>query len=123
MEPADFFASIDQIRSLLTERLGLKGRSLEKQVARLGRDVPRDVARQLRFLAEAEPLMRNPRLSRMVNPEQARKARDTVVAHLKSVDPAKRRADRMMRIAAWVAFDVLVIAAAVVTVLWWRDLI
>jgi len=120
MDHATFLTAIDDIRSLFAEKLKANGKTLEQQVAKARRQLPRNVARQAKYLAEAEQLMHNPRLARMINTDAVARAHDVVVAHLRSIDPSRRRKDRLLNFAALIALYVLGAAAAVIAFSWWQ---
>jgi hypothetical protein len=122
MEHTTFLTAIDDIRSLFAEKLKANGKTLEQQVAKARRQLPRNVARQAKYLAEAERLIKNPRLARMINIDAVARAHDVVAAHLRSIDPARRRKERLLNFAALVALYVLVAAAVVIGFSWWQGL-
>ena len=112
---------IEEIRALLRQRLSIRGKTLDVQLRKARRLLPRAVRREAAFLAEAYTLTQNPKLARMVNAAQVHEARDQVIAHLQSVDPAERRKDRILGILGYLALNVLLLGAAFVTWLVWTD--
>lgn len=114
---------IEEVRRLMAERLRLRGATLEDQVRRARRLLPRALVREAQYLAQAETLMRNPKLARMVDAEKARGARDRLTAHLMAVDPKERRKDRILGILGGLAFNLLLIGALAVIWLRWRGVV
>ena len=114
---------IEEVRGLMAERLRLRGATLEDQVRRAKRLLPRTLVREAQYLAQAETLMRNPKLARMVDAEKARGARDRLTAHLMTVDPKERRKDRILGILGGLAFNLLLIGALAVIWLRWRGVV
>ncbi len=123
MEPGVFYARVDELRTLFAERMRVKGRSLAEQVSRARWSLPRSIARQARYLAEAERLMHNPKLARMIDAEQVSRAYADVTAHLRAVDPKRRRRGRMLNMTAVLAANLLAVTGAVIAFLWWQGLI
>ena len=101
--------SANRISLLLEERLKLKGRTLEQKVSKLGRTVPRGIARDARHVARAQVLAQNPKLARMVDEREFNRAAAAVIAHLQAIDPRRIMIDRLLVIAAkWSAFGLIV---------------
>ncbi len=86
----------EKIRSLLTERLRIKGRTLEAQIHKSGRRLPRKIKRDASFIAKAEGLSQNPKLVRMVDAAAVEKAGRRVVEHLLEIDPKEALKDRIL---------------------------
>lgn len=86
-----------QISTLMAERLRIKGRSLDAQIHKSGRRLPRRIKRDAAFVAQANTLIANPKLARMVDVAAVRRAGDNVIAHLQTIDPRKIAIDRILR--------------------------
>lgn len=114
---------IEEVRRLMAERLRLRGATLEDQVRRARNLLPRALIREARYLAQAETLMRNPKLARMVDAEKTRDAHDRLAAHLMTVDPKERRKDRVLGILGGLAFNLLLIGALAIIWLRWRGVV
>ncbi len=116
-------ASIEEIQNLMRDRLRVRGSTLARQIDRTGRLLPRAIAREARYLAQAETLVQNPKLVRMVDPARLSAAREKVAAYLRGVDPDRRRRDRLLGMLGLVSFQILVIGAALVAWLVWRGIV
>ena len=116
-------AKVDEVARLMAERLRIRGRTLEVQVRRAGRLLPRARARDARFLAQASLLVQNPKLARMVDQRQVDSAHAALVAFLNGIDPAERRKDRILGILGILSFNLLLIGGGVITWLWWRGIV
>jgi hypothetical protein len=123
MDQTTIMMRADEIRQLLAERLGVRGRDLAQAVARAGRRLPRAVRTDARYLAETEALARNPRLVRMVDPQHFARASDNLTRHLTAIDPRQRRRTALINLAAVIAFNLLVVAILVLIVLVWRGIV
>ena len=111
---------VAEIEGLMADRLRVRGRDLGAQIKKAGRLLPRRVAREARYLAEAATFQQNPKLARMIDAAKADQAHQTVRAFLNSVDPAERRKDRILGILGIFAFNFLLIAGGIITYLWWQ---
>ena len=102
-----------EAQALMRERLGLRGADLAAQVARAGRLLPRAVAREARYLAQATALAQNPKLMRMIDTAKAQQAHARLTAYLRGVNRAERRRTRALGILGVIAFNLLVLALLV----------
>lgn len=114
---------VAEIRLLMEERLHIRGRDLEAQFRKAGRLLPRAIRREAEFLTQANLLIQNPKLARMIDAARARRAHQAIVRHLKSIDPKAERRGRILNFAAFVAFILLIVGIATVSVLYWRGLV
>lgn len=109
-----------ELARLMGEKLGIGGADrLEVKMRRGGRLLPKALRRQGEYLVEAERQWANPRLRRTLDAATLTKAQDELRAHLSTIDPRDRRIGRLIGIAAPLAFNILLIFAAVVAWLVW----
>lgn len=111
---------MDEVRSLIEQRLRIKGATLEKALSRSGRLLPKWAQREGRYLSQAGHLMGHPKLRLMVDEAKVHKAHASLVEHLKTIDPAERRKTRILGTLGVVSFNVIVVAVALVSFLMWR---
>ncbi len=123
MRPDALNARTDELRDLLREKFGLSARTLEAQIGKAGRLLPRKVRRDARLVAEAQARLQNPRLARMVDVAAAEAAQARVRDFLSDIDPAERRKTRLIGVLAVIAFNVLVVAALLIAILRWRGIV
>ncbi|SMY08620.1 hypothetical protein [Flavimaricola marinus] len=112
-----------EISRLMSERMRISGRSLEAQVRKAGRALPRARAREARYLVQAQQLSQNPKLARMIDERQVTQATANLTAFLSGIDPKERRKDRLLGILGILAANVLLIGGAAITYLWWQGLV
>lgn len=105
---------------LMEERLGIRGHSLAQQARRAGRLLPRRVRHDLNRIDLLQGMRRHPKLHHMVDETALRAAADRVAAHLRDIDPAERRKDRLLGMAGVVSFNLIVVVALLLVVLGWR---
>ena len=110
----------EEVRLLIEDRLGIKGKTLERAVARAGRLLPKWAQRDARYLAQAEQLMGHPKLRLMVDEAKLTKARAALVEHLKSIDPAERRKTKLLGTLGVISFNLILVVAAFITYLVWQ---
>jgi predicted tellurium resistance membrane protein TerC len=56
----------------------------------------------------------------MIDDAKAVKARDLLVAHLKSIDPKERRKTRVLGILGVISFNLIIVFVALMAYLLWR---
>jgi len=114
---------IDEIRHLMETRLRIRGKTLEQQVRKAGRLLPRAERREAVYLAQAATVMQHPKLSRMVDSAKATKAHARVAQFLKTIDPKDRAKGRLLAWLGSISFTGIVLFIGVVWVLVARGLV
>ena len=118
-EAARLNEKIGEVQELLHAKFGVKKRGLAKMLKRTGRRLPRRLRTRAQVLVRAEPLVAHPKLARQVNWGEVDAAHGALVRHLEAIDPAEARKDRLLKMAALIAFYVLVVLTTFVWWLWW----
>ena len=108
---------------MLETQLRIKGATLDQQIKRAGRLLPRKIRAEAAFLVQANILVQNPKLARMISAERAQKAHDAVATYLRGIDPKDRIKGRILNIAGMLAFNLLLIGGLVVAYLVWRGIV
>jgi len=114
---------VDEVRDALDSKLRVRGPSLEAQIRKAGRLLPRRVRRDAMFLAQCVGLAANPKLARMIDMPRAKHAHRNVLAHLEGVDMMAQRRGMALNIIASIAFALLVTGGLVLFVLVQRGLV
>jgi membrane-associated protease RseP (regulator of RpoE activity) len=123
MQDNDIASKAQALARLIEQRLGVRGRTLEKAVRRAGRLLPREVRAKAMKLVEAQQMAENPKLARLIDREALDTAYHQVAAYLEAKDPAEQRKTRLLNMLAGIVFNLLLVVALFVFVLWWRDLL
>ncbi len=110
-------SQVNEISALMAERLRVRGGTLETQLRKAGRSLPRPIRREGFYLAQAAVLARNPKLIRMVNEARVEKAYQAVITHLKGIDPVDRLKGRILGILGSISAALIVMFIVVVYVL------
>jgi len=111
---------VERISSLLHEKLGMRGGSLEARVRRAGRALPRQVRRAVKELVNAEHMAQEPKMLLRLDPQQVSAAYDTCLMYLDNIDERALKTKARFGFAASVIMQVIVIAAVAFAVLRWR---
>jgi hypothetical protein len=110
----------EAVRALMHERLGVRGRDLAQTAKRGGRLLPRRLRREVAVLVAADRAARSPKTAKQIDRQAVLRAYDLVTLHLRGINVTAQRRERLMRVLAGIAFQVLLIVAAFVVYLWWR---
>ena len=113
----------EEVRRLIEERLGIKGKSLEIAVRRAGRLLPKWARREGTYLARAQQIVDHPKLRAMVDEAKLTKAHAALVEHLNAIDPAERRKTRLLNTLGVISFNLILVSGALITLLWWRGFV
>jgi hypothetical protein len=120
---ASLHDQIALIQNLITHKLGISGRSFEAQLRKARRFLPRYLRRELIYLAQAQALVDNPKLQRMIDRPRLEAACRDAIAYLEKVDVSGRRRAMAAQMAASIGFGLLVTLILLLVVLVQRDLI
>lgn len=113
----------DRVGALIEERLRVRGTGLADKVRRAGRRLPRSVREAARRLAEAETMAQNPKLLLQIDEARVAADYDTCLRHLTAISTRDRWVGWLVNTGASVVMTLLVVAALVAAVLYWRGLI
>ena len=123
MTPQDLTPLTADSRSLLETQMRIRGATLDAQIRRAGRLLPRKIRAEAAFLIQANQLVQNPKLARMINSDRAQSAHDAVAAYLRSIDPKDRLKGRLLNMLGMLAFNLLLVGGLVVAILVWRGIV
>lgn len=123
MEETAIDQLVEHVSSLLSERLGVRGRALEDRVRRAGRALPRDVRRAADELVSAEKMSRTPKMRLNLDQEQVNAAYMVCTDYLEVIDRRALRAEARMSMAATVIVQLATVAAMLLAVLRWRGFV
>ncbi len=123
MGPDELNEKVTEVRDLLEAKLRVRGRDLDHQLSRAGRRLPKNIRRDAHALAQADLLLRNPKLARMVNLEMTEMGQQRVVAYLQQIDPRQALVTRRLNWLAGIALNLLLVFIIVIAMLRWRGLV
>ncbi|MEM9969844.1 MAG: hypothetical protein AAF762_01915 [Pseudomonadota bacterium] len=103
---------IDELARYMAAQLQVKGQDFQGVVAKAGRKVPRRLRGDVRIIAEAETMSRNPKFARMINARSVDKAERRLRAFLAKHDPRTERRNEILDTVAKVAFVLVTVALA-----------
>lgn len=110
----------EEVRLLIETQLRIKGKTLDRAIARAGRLLPKWAQRDGRYLVQATKLMGHPKLRLMIDEVRVEKAHKNLITHLKTIDPSVRRKDRVLSVLGSISFSLIAVSAALFAYLLWR---
>ncbi|GFE52127.1 hypothetical protein So717_38800 [Roseobacter cerasinus] len=113
----DIETQVAALRDALERHLGVRGTSLAQQVRRAGRVLPRRLRAQAGLLAKAEALAGNPRLLQQLDDARLAQALEDLNAYIAGIDRGEAVRTQILSIAAAIAFNLILLFAAIVVVL------
>jgi hypothetical protein len=116
-------SQIKEVSSLMTVQMRVRGKTLERQLRKAGRRLPKRLRREAGYLIEAAKLSANPKLVRMVDTDRTDKAHKLLVEHLKSLDPADALKGRILGMLGTASAVLILVFVVVVYVLVQRGLV
>lgn len=114
---------VDEIRALLAAKLRARGQTLDAQLRKAGRQLPRRLRREAKVVVDAMTVAENPKLARMNDDLATRKAAQNLINFLKTIDPADRLKGRILGILGTISAVLIVTFIVVVYVLVKRGLL
>lgn len=113
----------DALARHLGEKLDVPGEDLETVLRRAGREVPRRLRGEARYLVEAETMAAHPKLYFLVDKSRMKRADKALRAAVRGRDPKQERKDRLLGTLAGIAFGMIAFFAALIWFLAWRGMI
>jgi hypothetical protein len=114
IDTTEFQRRIDRLREMLAARLRVKGPSLEVQIRRAGRRLPRRQRRAAATLLGAQDWMGHARLARLVDHRSVNAAFADLNGHLAGLDPVEARRTALLRLLGGVVINLLLLALLLV---------
>ncbi|MEM8653326.1 MAG: hypothetical protein AAGF36_01160 [Pseudomonadota bacterium] len=109
----------DRLQAALVTAFGVSGKSLAVALRRTGRRLPRRLHVEAQKIVQAQGFGGHPKRLRQIDSAALSLAETRVVTFLDGIDRADRRKGFWLGMAGAVAFNILVVVAAVVTWMWW----
>jgi hypothetical protein len=119
-QPQDISGLIAQTKTLMREKLGVRGADMARAVAKAKRQLPGNVYKQALLLAKAEPLSVHPKLCLTLDAPALGEAAGDVQLYLNALDVADRRKGYILGMLGGLAFNLILFVVLLIVVLYWR---
>ena len=100
-----------EVGTMLTERLGARGRTLEEKAASVGRNMPRAIKDHVAYLIEAEARTKNPKRAAQYDPVRVEDAHKRCVSVLSKIDRRAARSRMSLSIFTTILVNLFIAAA------------
>ncbi|GAA6182613.1 hypothetical protein NBRC116594_40510 [Shimia sp. NS0008-38b] len=119
----DIDDKVTQLLELAREKFGVRAKTLDKAMRKLGRRVPSRLHRQAEVISAAQKLGGNPKLMVQVDGDAVGCAFAEIKAHLSSVDVRERRIDRLLDVLGSISFNLIALTALLIVFLRWQGVL
>ena len=109
----------DELAELIEQQLGVRGRGLEEKLRKAGRLLPRWVQDEAKRLVQAQALAAHPKLAMQTDIPNLERGLRRCEKWLKSLDPSRKRKDRILGLVATNAANFLIVGGLFVAYLVW----
>ena len=120
MKSASVEQMADRVAALMGDRLGVRGRTLGDKVRRGGARLPRKIRAEAELLNRAIAEAGNPVLRTRMDHTRVAAAFDACMRHLRPIGGRQRWRNRILDLAAQVAFITLATGLLLLATLVWR---
>lgn len=111
IETEAFQNRITRLRERLSEKLRVNGPTLERQIRRAGRRLPRRQRRAAAVILGARDWMGHARLARLVDQRTVNAAFSDLHTHLAGLDPVEARKTAILRLLGGIVLNLMIFAA------------
>lgn len=119
----ELYESAERLAHLIEEKLGVRGHTLEAKLARVGRSLPKHIHGDVVLVMNALAVEGHPKLSRLQDPEQVRRAFSNAERYLVNLDAGARQRGAFLDWLARLVFNLLLLGGLLVLILRWRALL
>lgn len=120
VDPNDIQRKSRMLSRLLARKFGVGGADLRSRRKRVGRLLPGRIRRAVLEVEKAETMLGHPRIARQVDAGKLEHAYKIAFEHLVNVDPNDRIKGYVLGVLAVTAFNMLVIATAILIYARWQ---
>lgn len=113
IDTEEFQNRINRLRERLREKLRVNGPTLERQIRRAGRRLPRRQRRAAAVILGAQDWMSHARLARLVDHRTVNAAFGDLYAHLAGIDPDEVRKTAILHLLGGIVVNLMLFAALI----------
>ena len=116
----EFHRAIASLRDQICDKYRIKAATLEGQLRKLGRGLPKYERGQAKVLIEAERALAHPKMAQRVQREPFLRAKTALELHLETVSAGDRFKGRVIGIMTVILVNLVIVAGVLVAFLRWR---
>lgn len=119
IDTAEFQTRIARLHSALSTKMRLRGKTLEAQIRRAGRRLPRRQRRAAAIVLGAQDWMGHPKLARVLDMAQVNAAFADLHAHLDPLDPKAARRTTLLRLLGGIVLNLMALGLLIYALIHW----
>jgi hypothetical protein len=123
MTSSEIEAKVARLLELAREKYGVRAKSLERAMRKIGRRAPSRLHRQAEVIAEAQQFAHHPKLMARVDQRAVARACTELEMHLRAIDVGERRKDRILDVLGSMSFNLILFVACLVVFLRWHGVL
>lgn len=122
IDPNAFQSRVTRLQTALSDKMRVRGATLEQQLRRAERRLPRRQRRAAATILGAQDWMAHPKLARVLDLSHVNKAFADLDGHLDRIDPTEERKTALLRLIGVIVIRLMGLAALIYAILRWRGL-
>jgi len=119
IDPTEFQIKVTRLHAALTDKMNLRGKSLEAQIRRAGRRLPRHQRRAAAIVLGAQDWMCHPKLARVLDRTTVNTAFADLHAHLDRLDPKEARRTALLRLLGGIVLNLMALGFLIYALMHW----
>lgn len=122
IDPNAFQSRVTRLQTALSDKMRVRGATLEQQLRRAERRLPRRQRRAAATILGAQDWMAHPKLARVLDLSHVNKAFADLDGHLDRIDPTEERKTALLRLIGVIVIRLMGLAVLIYAILRWRGL-
>ena len=120
IDTQEFQTKIARLQQALADRMRLRGPTLERQLRRAGRRLPRRPRRAAAIILGAQDWMAHAKLARVLDMDQVDRAFADMHAYLGTLNPQEARKTTLLRLAGGIVLNLTLLAGLIYALIRWQ---
>ena len=120
IDTEEFQGRIAGLQQALTDRMHLRGATLERQLRRAGRRLPRRQRRAAAIILGAQDWMAHAKLARVLDTSQVNRAFADLHAYLDTLNPQEARKTALLRLTGGIVLNLMMLAGLIYALIRWQ---
>lgn len=119
IDPTEFQTKVTRLHAALSDKLSLRGKTLEAQIRRAGRRLPRHQRRAAAIVLGAQDWMSHPKLARVLDMATVNAAFADLHVHLDRLDPKEARRTALLRLLGGIVLNLMTLGLLIYALMHW----
>ncbi|VVT27396.1 conserved hypothetical protein [Roseovarius sp. EC-HK134] len=121
IDTEEFNTKTTRLQQAITDRMRLRGPTLERQLRRAGRRLPRRQRRAGAIVLGAQDWMAHAKLARVLDMGQVDRAFSDLHAYLDTLDPQEARKTAVLRLVGGIVLNLMLLAGLIYALIRWQS--